>query len=208
MAAYLDKAGLTYLWSKIKAYIDSHSGGGSGASYHLSKSGNAITLTGTDGTSDSVEDSNTTYSSATTSAAGLMSAEDKTKLNAIGTIAGAINGSTSIANVSVPTGEWTNLGTFSLDTGTWVVKVSTRWASKSNATGYRTLSISTSSAEEGLSVWNNAKIAPSTTGYTYLHLITFLKPSSAATTYYVNAYNSDSSAHACAVRWGAIKIDN
>lgn len=124
----------------------------------------------------------------------------------IGAIAGAINGSTSIANKSVPVGAWTELGTFTLPAGTWIVKVSTRWASKSNATGYRTISISTSSAEEGLSVWNNAKIAPSTTGYTYLHLITFLRPASSSTTYYVNAYNSDSSAHTCAVRWGAIRI--
>lgn len=130
---------------------------------------------------------------------------DQEKLDGIGTIAGAINGSTAIANKSVPVGAWTELGTFSLDAGTWIVKVCTRWNIKTNATGYRTLAISTSSADEGLSVWNNAKTAPSTTGYTYLHLITFLKPSSSAT-YYVNAYNSDSSAHTCAVRWGAIRI--
>ena len=49
--------------------------------YSLTKSGNTITLTGSDGKTTSVTDSNTTYSNATTSAAGLMSAADKTKLN-------------------------------------------------------------------------------------------------------------------------------
>lgn len=28
---YLDKAGLTYFWTKVKAYIDTHSGGGGGS---------------------------------------------------------------------------------------------------------------------------------------------------------------------------------
>lgn len=49
--------------------------------YRLGKSGSTITLTGSDGSKSYVIDSNTTYSNATTSAAGLMSAADKTKLN-------------------------------------------------------------------------------------------------------------------------------
>ena len=53
--------------------------------YTISKSGSTITLTGSDGKTSTVTDSNTTYSAATTSAAGLMSANDKTKLNGIAT---------------------------------------------------------------------------------------------------------------------------
>ena len=51
--------------------------------YTLTKSGSTITLTGSDGSKTSVSDSNTTYSAATTSAAGLMSAADKTKLDGL-----------------------------------------------------------------------------------------------------------------------------
>lgn len=73
------------------------SGGGesgdSGVTYRLSKSGSTITLTGSDGSTSSVTDANTdtntTYGEATTSAAGLMSAADKSKLNGIA--AGANN---------------------------------------------------------------------------------------------------------------------
>lgn len=53
--------------------------------YKLTKSGSTITLTGSDGSTTSVTDAdtNTTYSAATTSAAGLMSASDKSKLDGI-----------------------------------------------------------------------------------------------------------------------------
>lgn len=51
--------------------------------YKLSKSGSTITLTGSDGSTTTVNDSNTTYSVATTAANGLMSSTDKAKLNGI-----------------------------------------------------------------------------------------------------------------------------
>lgn len=51
--------------------------------YSLRKSGSTIYLDGSDGSSSHVTDSNTTYSTATTSTAGLMSASDKTKLNGL-----------------------------------------------------------------------------------------------------------------------------
>ena len=51
--------------------------------YTLSKSGSTITLTGSDGSKTQVTDSNTTYGAATASAAGLMSAADKAKLDGI-----------------------------------------------------------------------------------------------------------------------------
>ena len=51
--------------------------------YSLSKSGSTITLTGSDGSTSTVSDSNTTYNEATSSAKGLMSANDKKSLDAI-----------------------------------------------------------------------------------------------------------------------------
>ena len=59
--------------------------------YTISKSGNTITLTDNEGNQTSVTDANTTYNNATGSAAGLMSASDKTKLdNLDSTISAAI----------------------------------------------------------------------------------------------------------------------
>lgn len=58
--------------------------------YNLTKSGNTITLKGSDGSSVSVTDSNTIYSNATASAAGLMSAADKSKLDSVATGANKI----------------------------------------------------------------------------------------------------------------------
>lgn len=53
--------------------------------YAISKSGSTITLTGSDGSTSTVSDSNTTYSAATTSKNGLMSSTDKSKLDGIAT---------------------------------------------------------------------------------------------------------------------------
>lgn len=53
--------------------------------YTLTKSGSTITLKGSDGSSVNVTDSNTIYNNATTSAAGLMSAADKSKLDSVAT---------------------------------------------------------------------------------------------------------------------------
>ena len=51
--------------------------------YNLTKSGNTITLRGSDGSTFNVTDSNTVYGNATASAAGLMSAADKAKLDGV-----------------------------------------------------------------------------------------------------------------------------
>lgn len=73
--------------------------------YSISKSGSIITLTGSDGSTSTVSDSNTTYSAATTAKDGLMSVADKTKLNGIATgaevnqnaFSNVVIGSTTIA---------------------------------------------------------------------------------------------------------------
>lgn len=51
--------------------------------YNLTKSGSTITLSGSDGSTFNVTDSNTVYGNATASAAGLMSAADKAKLDGV-----------------------------------------------------------------------------------------------------------------------------
>ena len=53
--------------------------------YTLTKNGSTITLKGSDGSSVNVTDSNTVYNNATASAAGLMSAADKSKLDSVAT---------------------------------------------------------------------------------------------------------------------------
>lgn len=73
--------------------------------YKISKSGSTITLTGSDGSTTVVQDSDTTYATATQSSKGLMAAADKTKLDGIATgaqvnqnaFSNIIIGSTTIA---------------------------------------------------------------------------------------------------------------
>ena len=77
--------------------------------YSISKSGSTITLTGSDGKTSTVTDSNTTYSAATTSANGLMSSSDKTKLNGIATGAQVNNVVVSTSQPTASTAEvWVN----------------------------------------------------------------------------------------------------
>lgn len=141
---------------------------------------------------------------ATTSAAGLMSSADKTKMNAIGDVAGAVNGATSIANKSVPgNSDVTNLGSFTLPAGLWIVRVHVRW--NSNADGNRTINISLTSGGDALSVWNTMKVPASPTSYTHMSLVTFLEQDTSKT-YYLNAQQNSGKAITAAVRWGAIRI--
>jgi hypothetical protein len=79
MSKYLDKEGLIYLWSKIKVLLDAKTN----ITYKLTKTDSTITLTGSDGSTTSVQDSNTTYTTATSSADGLMSKSDKATFDAI-----------------------------------------------------------------------------------------------------------------------------
>ena len=72
-----------------------------GTTYSLSKSGNTITLTGSDGSSSNVTDTNTTYGNATSGASGLMSAADKAKLDGIANNAN---------NYTLPTASASTLG--------------------------------------------------------------------------------------------------
>lgn len=98
---YLDKDGLLYFWQKIKNLFAVKSD----AIKNITRSDTTFTATKADGTTFTFTQQDTTYSDATTSAHGLMTASDKTKLNGIATGAevnqnafGNINvGSTTIA---------------------------------------------------------------------------------------------------------------
>lgn len=119
-------------------------------------------------------------------------------------VAGAVNGSTSIASKSVPNNTLTELGSFELSEGLWIVKVHLRW--NSNGTGYRMFNISTTSLDDdGLSVWNNVQVAASPAGNTHMYLVTFLQPT-VTTRYYVNASQTSGGSLGCLTRWGATRI--
>lgn len=90
----VDSSGNAYVYVPWVA-AESSGGGDGDTTYTLSKSGSTITLTASDGTTSSVTDSNTTYSNATTSAAGLMSASDKSNLD---TVVSKVNNISSGAN--------------------------------------------------------------------------------------------------------------
>lgn len=171
-------------------------------SYTLSKENNMIIMEDSSGNLWGVEDSDTTYSNATTTASGLESAEDKAKLEGLGTLIGEANGN-SYSAVSVPTGAWTQLLSISLPAGVWLLKISARFAE--NTTGVRRLSFGTDSAADGDVVWRNAEGNASETNYTYLHLITFAAPNS-TTTYYINAYQNSGKSLSVTPRFGGYRI--
>ncbi len=77
---YLDYDGLLYFWSKIKARFD-------GAVRSITGDGSSTTITYTkvDGTTGTFVTKDTTYSAATQTDAGLMSAADKKKLDGVAT---------------------------------------------------------------------------------------------------------------------------
>lgn len=94
----------------------------------LSISGKTITYTKGDGTPGTITTQDTTYSNATTSAAGLMSSTDKSKLDGIAAGANNYSHPTSSGNKHIPSGgssgqilRWSADGTavWGSDTDTW-----------------------------------------------------------------------------------------
>lgn len=79
--SYVNNDALAYFWSKIKAAFASKAN----AISNITRNGTTFTATRADGTTFTFDqqDTNTTYENASTSAAGLMSASDKSKLNGI-----------------------------------------------------------------------------------------------------------------------------
>ena len=135
---------------------------------------------------------------------------DDVKFSNIGTLgAGAINGSANPDSVSVPgTGDWTQLASFTLTTGVYLVKVTVRF--NANSTGTRAINISSSSAAAADVVWNTAKQNAAASNYTYVHLITTLRVTDAeeAVTFYLNGSQNSGSALTVRQRYGAICLRN
>lgn len=76
MAKYLDNDGVLYLWNKVKALFNKGITG-------LKVSGRTITYTKGDGTTGTIITQDTTYGVVSKTANGLMSSNDKTKLDGI-----------------------------------------------------------------------------------------------------------------------------
>ena len=94
---YLDNTGVTYLWSKLKGAFASS----------LTVSGRTVTLKSKSGaTLSTITTQDTTYSPATTSANGLMSSTDKSKLD--GVSSGATKNSIITTTVTLPVAGWSN----------------------------------------------------------------------------------------------------
>ena len=79
--SYVDSNALAYFWSKIKGAF----AGKADSISNITRNGTTFTATRADGTTFTFDqqDNNTTYDVATTSANGLMSSSDKSKLNGI-----------------------------------------------------------------------------------------------------------------------------
>ena len=105
--------------------------------------GSNVTISGT-----TISAIDTTYSAATTSAAGLMSASDKTKLNGIATGATATDytaTSTSGSGTgSATSGTWTTLGNITVPAGRTIITGSVIFST--NSTGFRQAVVTTSSS--------------------------------------------------------------
>jgi hypothetical protein len=131
---------------------------------------------------------NTTYSTATTSAKGLMSADDKTKLDAIGTYYSESPDGVSFAAQNGSTG--TKLASLTLPAGTYVVICAAHFptpsSSSSDALGtYRRATLDTTSGRINASRGYSAIAAPIYGQTTMLQISNIIVVSS-KTTYYLN----------------------
>lgn len=106
---------------------------------NITRSGKTFTATRADGTTFTFDQQDTTYGAATTSTAGLMSAADKTKLDAIGSVLAGTALTTTVANGTTTTA----VSKLTIPTsGMWIVQG--RLGFNSNTTGYRGIGLSTS----------------------------------------------------------------
>lgn len=91
---------------------------------------------------------------------------------------------------SVATATWTPLGSVTLDAGVWVVVFSAQFAS--NATGRRSINLSTTSGSTSLNVQAALQLQAANGGYTVVSRANILDVS-ATTTYYLNGYQNSGS---------------
>ena len=99
----------------------------------------------------------------------------------------------------------TNLNSFTLSKGTWIVSIAVRF--NSNATGRRSVSMSdTDSDLSAINVnWGETKNAVNG-AYTYLHLCSTVKVTSSSQTYYINAYQNSGGNLDVVAFWDAVRV--
>lgn len=183
--AYLDKTGLSYFWSKIKAKL-------AGKQDTLA-AGTNITIS----SSNVISATDTTYSAATASTAGLMSAADKTKLDNIGSASGGSNTKSIASGTS-----WTDTGvTVTCEPGTWILVAAASFAS--NATGRRNIMWRTS--ENANLAHSQMKVSALSGSDTVLHSTAIVYPGS-ETTYKLCVQQNSGSSLSTEVNWRAVRI--
>lgn len=91
---------------------------------------------------------------------------------------------------SLASGTWTKLGSVTLDAGVWVVVFSAQFGS--NATGRRSINLSTTSGSTSLNVQAALQLQAANGGYTVVSRANILDVST-TTTYYLNGYQNSGS---------------
>lgn len=108
-------------------------------------------------------------------------------------------------NVTSRTSPFTDLGSFTLSKGTWLVIATINFAS--NASGYRAGIISSTSGASSANYTSTAICGAAPSDVTRMQIVSILQPSS-DTTYYVEAKQNSGSTLSCAARVMYIKLSN
>ena len=134
-----------------------------------------------------------------TRAEGDISAKGEIKgaVKAVGAITGQVLADKAVASGTT----WTNLGSFTLPAGLWIVNIATNFSS--NATGYRLLSLATSATSAG--TINRTIRLPAVNGNsTAINLTAFCEGG----TYYLNAVQNSGSSLTVSARYTALRLGN
>ena len=134
-----------------------------------------------------------------TRAEGDISAKGEIKgaVKAVGAITGQVLADKAVASGTT----WTNLGSFTLPAGLWIVNIATNFSS--NATGYRLLSLATSATSAG--TINRTIRLPAVNGSsTAINLTAFCEGG----TYYLNAVQNSGSSLTVSARYTALRLGN
>lgn len=125
------------------------------------------------------------------------SGEVKGVVKAVGAITGQVLANTAVASGTT----WTNLGSFTLPAGLWIVNIATNFSS--NANGYRLLSLATSATSAG--AINRTVRLPAVNGnLTAINLTAFCEGG----TYYLNAVQNSGSSLTVSARYTALRLGN
>jgi hypothetical protein len=125
------------------------------------------------------------------------SGEVKGVVKAVGAITGQVLADKAVASGTT----WTNLGSFTLPAGLWIVNIATNFSS--NATGYRLLTLATSATSAG--TINRTIRLPAVNGNsTAINLTAFCEGG----TYYLNAVQNSGSSLTVSARYNALRLGN